>query len=411
MKKTYFKLTVGIAITFIILSVFLICQNNLAQSFNKKQVSISDSLNNITLLKLNDVEMRCFEEKINGVEKYIELSQKNLDFWLILLVFILSVFIGLSVFNGLRIRELAKEELIEVKKIANDAEERLKNVTDQINQIEYIASNAKKIEDDMKKQLNEIGGKREIVLNATQLKLIDNSISKTKEDLQKSGIEILKNLYYAKALKISDENKWEEALRLWNSYIDIEENNETAYIQRGYTKIYIKDYNGAIDDCTKAIEINSKSEGAYDCRAFAKLRNNDSLGALSDYNKAININPKDELAFWSRGGIKESLKDYNGAIEDFTKAIEINPNVAGIYYGRGFTKGNYNLDYNDAIVDYSKAIEIDPKYAEAYLARGLAKIKLENKEDGCLDIKKASELGYTEADGFLKLYCQKDNSL
>ena len=63
-------------------------------------------------------------------------------------------------------------------------------------------------------------------------------------------------------------------------------------------------------------------------------------------------------------------------------------------------------DFRGAIAEYSKAIEIDPKYAEAYNNRGLAKMKLDQKDSGCLDLKKARELGYEDAYEAIKKYCK-----
>jgi len=58
-----------------------------------------------------------------------------------------------------------------------------------------------------------------------------------------------------------------------------------------------------------------------------------------------------------------------------------------------------------AIQDFNKTIELNPNYALAYGGRGLAKIRLGQKDDGCLDLSKAGELGYAEAYEAIKEYC------
>lgn len=66
-------------------------------------------------------------------------------------------------------------------------------------------------------------------------------------------------------------------------------------------------------------------------------------------------------------------------------------------------------DYEGAISYYTRAIEIDPKYAAAYYNRGMAKIKMGQKENACIDFTKAGELGNEKAYEMIKLYCQPSN--
>ena len=63
-------------------------------------------------------------------------------------------------------------------------------------------------------------------------------------------------------------------------------------------------------------------------------------------------------------------------------------------------------DFKGAIDDCTRAIEIKPKFAAAYNARGLVKIMLGQKDSGCMDLKKAGELGIKSANEMIKKYCQ-----
>ena len=87
-------------------------------------------------------------------------------------------------------------------------------------------------------------------------------------------------------------------------------------------------------------------------------------GAIDDYTKAIDVDPQNAYAYYNRGKAKYDLLDYQGAIADYTKAIEINPQFASAYSIRGMSK--YLLgDLKGACDDARKAADLgDERSAE-----------------------------------------------
>ena len=71
-----------------------------------------------------------------------------------------------------------------------------------------------------------------------------------------------------------------------NKSLELEPNNDFVYLQRGYAKNEIKDYEGAIQDYSIAIEFNDENLEAYFFRASAKSDLNNHKGAIEDYNFA-----------------------------------------------------------------------------------------------------------------------------
>lgn len=108
--------------------------------------------------------------------------------------------------------------------------------------------------------------------------------------------------------------------------------------------------------------------------------------------------------FYNSGLAKYNLKDYSGAVSDCNKAIEINPQYGLAYFLRGKIKTTIQ-DYKYAIKNLNQAIEIDPKHADSYYFRGIAKNELGQKDCGCQDLRKALDLGYTDASKSIKMYC------
>ncbi|MEO0536487.1 MAG: tetratricopeptide repeat protein, partial [Cyanobacteria bacterium P01_A01_bin.123] len=209
-----------------------------------------------------------------------------------------------------------------------------------------------------------------------------------------------------------------------------DEKTAQEYYEDGNAKRDSENYQGAIDDYTKAIELNPDYADAYNNRGIAKRALGDNQDAIDDYTKAIELNPNYADAYTNRGNAKGALEEYQGAIADHTKAIELNSDYALAYNNRGIAKralgdnqgaiddyneaiqidqnwgniglyvaynnrGNAKEDSGDnpgAIDDYTKAIELNPDYAEAYYNRGIAKRALGDNPGAIDDYTKAIEL-------------------
>jgi len=63
-------------------------------------------------------------------------------------------------------------------------------------------------------------------------------------------------------------------------------------------------------------------------------------------------------------------------------------------------------DFKGAIADFTKTIELNPELDEAYYNRGMAKIESGAKENGCIDLKRSSELGYAKAKEDVAKWCK-----
>ena len=179
------------------------------------------------------------------------------------------------------------------------------------------------------------------------------------------------------------------------------------YLSRGNSKIELEDYRGAIADYNKIIELIPNESIAYYNRGIAKEALEDYRGAIADYNKALELNPYNANIYHGRGNVKFKLEDYRGAIADYNKIIDLYPNhtMASIaYHSRGVIKEALE-DYKGAIAEFTKAIELRPNYADPYFGRGLDKLKLGQKDEGCMDLSKAGELGYSKAYDYIKQHC------
>ena len=133
---------------------------------------------------------------------------------------------------------------------------------------------------------------------------------------------------------------------------------------------------------------------------------------------------KSDMHYYVRGINNKGVKDYRRAILDFSKAIELNPENKEPFFERRMSKSKLN-DYRGAILDFNKAIDLHIEFinfcvehqiqvnvkfwsdilAEVYYNRGLSKMKLNLKDDACLDFSKSGELGFKNAYKQIAVYC------
>ena len=276
------------------------------------------------------------ELKVDYLEKYVTAGQKNLDMWLKILTCIFSILIGFSVFNGFRIGEKAKEEFasitklgVEIKTLSDNAKEKLKKlkkVTELISQVEQDAEKTKKSEIEASKIINDLASK--IELTTIQEDKLDALIEKSKIVLEKSGIDAFKNLYYAKALKAHNDKQWEDAVRLWNTYIDLDDQNAQAFALRAfdYSLIDKPDLNRqkVISDYTSAINLDAQHDIAFHNRALNYSTIGEKEKAIADFNEAIRLNPNKYPDYYTnRAELLNDLGKKTEATQDLAKAEEL----------------------------------------------------------------------------------------
>jgi len=151
---------------------------------------------------------------------------------------------------------------------------------------------------------------------------------------------------------------------------------------------------------------------AYNFRGDANNKLGNYQLAMEDYNRALRIKPDFGNAVKGRSISKYELKDYSGAIEDISLAIQLAHNqnltvwsnrfqLAENYYNRAIYLFNSNSDtqyseqYKRALEDCNESLKWYNDFSLAYFLRGQTKIMLNFPESGCLDIKKAIEMGYS----------------
>jgi len=237
---------------------------------------------------------------------------------------------------------------------------------------------------------------------------------KTQQDKEKITQEFKnEDKIFLSNQKVEDGNKffekkdYDNAINFYTQAIELNPNNEMAYIKRGHIFEFCKaEEYLAIADYVRAIEINPKNPYNYSKLAFVFRMLREYKKAIDNYNKAIYLNSDNSHFYYGRGRCYQSLGSYEEhrkAISDFDKAIQImqlNPNIqnyslliAPIYYNRGNSNAILG-NYTKAIDDYNKAIQLNFKIPPLYEWRGECYKALGDYSRAEADFAKAKELGY-----------------
>jgi len=174
-----------------------------------------------------------------------------------------------------------------------------------------------------------------------------------------------------------------------------------------------KNYEGAIENYSKALEMDPKFEKAYIARAICYEKINFKAEAVEDYKKALVFNPKEKEYFYHAGRLLADLGKNQEADEMLRKAIErdkgyteaLAVEVRVLFalkdYNYGLKITQMSLDdkktaqslYNHAVMldslknnveaekFYRSAKQMDPKFIAAYVALALTQIELNKNED------------------------------
>ncbi|WP_269624303.1 tetratricopeptide repeat protein [Prochlorococcus marinus] len=246
------------------------------------------------------------------------------------------------------------------------------------------------------------------------------------EQFQKLATEFM-GFNYKQGLKNIDNKDYKDAIISFNKVIDIRANHWNAYRERGRAKYQSGDYQGALEDTSKAIEGNALEQKAYrsnvvdsdlhNIRGLSNQKLGDFSGAKSDFTIAINGwfagPPRPEEMYFNRGIVEAKLGNHEEAINDFNKALEINSNLVSeftigesnhiysSYVNRSFSNLSIK-NYDAAINDLSQAIDIDPKDPTAYNNRAKLYYLNGNFDRSCKDSTKAASLGSKESIKILK---------
>jgi len=200
----------------------------------------------------------------------------------------------------------------------------------------------------------------------------DNNAASAKEDAEKRLAESVSTTgsttstesdkvdqLIKKAHEQYDYERYDTALKYYDEVLDIEPQNEAAWV--GKALIYSQ--LGQKEEAIKCLDImleKSSDNRWLDLVAsmYGSLEQYDK--EIQAYDKILETEPNEEHAWSSKGWTLNSLGKYDEAIECFDNSLSINPNYVFPWIGKGNSLCSLG-EYKEAIKCYDKALELDPE--------------------------------------------------
>jgi tetratricopeptide (TPR) repeat protein len=261
-----------------------------------------------------------------------------------------------------------------------------------------------------------------------------------KDDISAYKAPIAK-VYNDLALGLIKVNKQNEAMRIFDKSINLDQNNVDAWIKRGeaLTEMTIKMYDSALKSFNTALNIEPTNKDALGSKgsALEKLnqpemakecymividnypdefefydrilkltpldetiweRKGEALNAaamyeeaLTCYDKALEFNPEDIKLLGARAWLFSNLEMYDDAISGFKSAIEINENDPTLWKGMGFSLHKKDAK-REALEAYERALSLDGKDYESWNHKAAVLFDMQKPDEALAAYETASNL-------------------
>jgi len=192
------------------------------------------------------------------------------------------------------------------------------------------------------------------------------------------------------------------------------------FSQRGLEKYQKDDFAGAVVEFTKAIQAQSGNQHYYSFRGTAYEDMGNDIEAEKDFIKVLQIEREHFVAEYRLGMIYYRKRDFETAVMWLKLAFEHSDDLLSMdhlgigsnnimFVGKHIIAGNLGnflsqLKRNEEAMRYlDYAIKLDPKYPNPYLIKGTIYWQMGQPKDSIPYIKKAIELGMSNAPAVLKM--------
>ncbi len=163
----------------------------------------------------------------------------------------------------------------------------------------------------------------------------------------------------------------------------------------------------------RSVEIPSTLDGMeefgpmFSAKGVEAMESGDLQAAAALFERALALTPDEASLLMNSGRLDFKNQAFASAQMKFERALQVDPTKKEAVYLLGnalFGQGKFNK----ALENYSSYLKTDPTMGEVWFNSGMAYLELEDKENACMCLVRASEFGMKKADLFLTQYCTKE---
>ena len=157
------------------------------------------------------------------------------------------------------------------------------------------------------------------------------------------------NEAFTRARELAPENKKEI----------VRENHRSFFVdhyKRGVTALETRNFEGAVEEFTKAVTIYSEDGNAYNNLGVSYSRLGENQKALDAFKQATDVDPSSVSAWKNLGGSYMTVGQSDLAMQAFEKILELDPDDAEARYSLGDAYFRAK-DYEKALQHYLRAAE------------------------------------------------------
>ena len=206
------------------------------------------------------------------------------------------------------------------------------------------------------------------------------------------------------------QKKYAEASSIYDNITQSNLRSPELFLEASRCKIVQKDTVGYLALLDSAVALFSRpylkeaapyiltrAQGRIDAGKYREATND-----LNDYEQLMSTQVDDSF-YYLRFQAEQGGRLFQLALNDITKAIEMNPNEEVYYAEKAAFEVRVGL-YDEAEATAAECIRLAPEYSDGHLFLGLARCMKGQKEEGVKSLRRAQELGDTQAAGLIEKY-------
>ena len=133
---------------------------------------------------------------------------------------------------------------------------------------------------------------------------------------------------FEQALQASRNGDADQALPLWNRYLEAHPDDAAALSNRGNVRLVLGDAQGAISDQTRSMEQSPEEIDPHLNRGTAEEALQQWDAAAADYDWILERDPAEASALYNLGNVRGSQQDWTAAAELYGQAALARPGFA-----------------------------------------------------------------------------------